>query len=102
MFKLNPRLAAILWLIAPAVMVADAQVPALPETGTSDDPFPAPLPRSAGVIVNIAEFAYLPDSDGRAARMMLLVDEPGTERLFVNDMRGPLYSVSYDGRTVRP
>ena len=31
--------------------------------------------------------------------MMLLVDEPGTRRLFVNDMRGPLYSVSYDGKT---
>ena len=32
---------------------------------------------------------------------MLLVDEPGTCRLFVNDLRGPLYSASYDGRTVR-
>jgi hypothetical protein len=32
--------------------------------------------------------------------MMLLVNEPGTRRLFVNDMRGPLYSVSYDGKTV--
>ena len=34
--------------------------------------------------------------------MMLLVDEPGTRRMFVNDMRGPLYSVSYDGKTVTP
>ncbi len=33
---------------------------------------------------------------------MLLVDEPGTRRLFVNDMRGPIYSVSYDGKTVTP
>jgi hypothetical protein len=33
---------------------------------------------------------------------MLLVDEPGTRRLFANDMRGPLYTVSYDGRTVAP
>ena len=32
--------------------------------------------------------------------MMLLVDEPGTRRMFVNDMRGPLYSVSYDGKSV--
>jgi hypothetical protein len=32
--------------------------------------------------------------------MMLLIDEPGTRRLFVNDMRGPLYSVSYNGVTV--
>ena len=34
--------------------------------------------------------------------MMLLVDEPGRRRLFVNDMRGLLYAVSYDGRTVTP
>jgi hypothetical protein len=32
--------------------------------------------------------------------MMLPPDEPGTHRLFVNTMRGPLYSVSYDGKTV--
>ena len=32
--------------------------------------------------------------------MMLLVDEPGTRRMFVNDMRGPLFTVSYDGGTV--
>jgi hypothetical protein len=32
--------------------------------------------------------------------MMLLVQEPGTRNLFVNDMRGPLYRVSADGREV--
>jgi hypothetical protein len=32
--------------------------------------------------------------------MMLLVQEPGTRNVFVNDMRGPLYRVSADGRTV--
>ena len=32
--------------------------------------------------------------------MMLLVDEPGTNRLFVNDMHGLLYSVAYDGHDV--
>jgi glucose/arabinose dehydrogenase len=32
--------------------------------------------------------------------MMLLVDEPGTRRLYVNDMRGPLYTVTRDGKTV--
>ena len=41
-----------------------------------------------------------PEIDGEAARMMLLIDEPGTGRLFVSDMRGPLYTVTYDGRTV--
>ena len=64
------------------------------------DPFPQPINTTDGVIrVGIADFATIP-SDGQPARMMLLVTEPGTRRLFVNDMRGPLYSVSYDGRTV--
>ena len=68
---------------------------------TTDDPFPAPIPRTEGVVtVGIEEFATLPDADGEAARMMLLVDEPGTGRLFVNDMRGIVYAVSYDGATV--
>jgi hypothetical protein len=67
------------------------------------DPFPTPIPATDGVIkVSFAEFASLPDVNGEAARMMLLVDEPGTRQLFVSDMRGILYSVSYDGRTVRP
>jgi hypothetical protein len=65
------------------------------------DPFPEPIPAAEGVVkVAFAEFASLPDIEGEAARMMLLVDEPGTRRLFVNDMRGLLYSVGYDGRAV--
>lgn len=69
--------------------------------GQSIDPFPQPINTTDGVIrVNIAEFASIPDMDGEPARMMLLVNEPGTRRLFVNDMRGPLYTVSYDGRTI--
>ncbi len=68
----------------------------------TDDPFPSPIPASDGVIrVDFVEFASLPDIDGAPARMMRLVDEPGTGRIFVNDMRGPIYTVSYDGRTVR-
>ena len=68
---------------------------------TTNDPFPAPIAASDGVIrVSVAEFATIPDAGGQPARMMLLVDEPGTRRLFVNDMRGPLYSVSYDGKAV--
>jgi hypothetical protein len=67
------------------------------------DPFPKPIPATEGVItVGVREFATLPDIDGVAARMMVIVDEPGTGRLFINDMRGPIYSVSYDGKTVRP
>ena len=68
---------------------------------TTNDPFAPPIAAAAGVIrVNFTEFASIPDIGGRPARMTLLVDEPGTRRMFVNDMRGPLYSVSYDGRTV--
>jgi hypothetical protein len=80
---------------------APAQPPATLPPGQTDDPFPGPIATSDGAIgVNFAEFASLPDIDGVAARMMNLVDEPGTRRLFVNDMRGPLYSVSYDGKAV--
>ncbi len=70
---------------------------------TTNDPFPDPIPTEEGVItVGTVEFASLPFVDGEAARMMLLVDEPGTGRLFVNDMRGLVYTVSYDGGTVTP
>jgi hypothetical protein len=34
--------------------------------------------------------------------MDLLLDEPGTRRIFVNTMQGMLYSVSFDGKTVKP
>src|SRR5688572_31507282 len=68
---------------------------------TTGDPFSTPIAAVDGVIrVNLAEFAAIPDVDGQPPRMMLLVDEPGTRRLFVNDMRGLLYSVSYDGKSV--
>jgi len=68
---------------------------------TTTDPFPTPIPTSDGVItVSFREFATLPDINGDAARMMLLVDEPGTRRLFVNDMRGPLYGMAADGKLV--
>lgn len=65
----------------------------------TNDPFPQPIAATEGVIaVNFVEFASVPDVDGTAARTMLMADEPGTRRLFVNDMRGPLYVVGYDGR----
>lgn len=69
-------------------------------------PTTRPLPSidtlAGAIVVNVAEFASIPDMAGVAARMMLLIDEPGTRRLFVNDMRGPIYRVSYDGHTVTP
>ncbi len=77
---------AALLLAAPAL----AQVP--------NDPFPDPIEATEGVIVvGYTEFATLPDVEGERARPMRLVDEPGAGRLFVNDMQGPIYTISYDG-----
>ena len=96
-----PLLLLIALLVASPVAAQPPQpaAPLLP--GQSNDPFPEPIEPTAGVIrVNAREFASLPDIDGVAARMMNLVDEPATRRLFANDMRGPIYSVTYDGRQV--
>ena len=79
-----------------------APAPPLPE-GQTNDPFPQPIARDEGVItVALREFASLPDIAGVAARMMTLVEEPATRRLFVSDMRGQLYALSADGKTVTP
>jgi hypothetical protein len=87
-----PRtLLAVLVLAAPAA----AQAP------TPQDPFPEPIPAEEGVIrVNYVEFATIPDFNGAAPRVMHLVTEPGTRRMFAVNMQGPLYSISYDGRSV--
>ncbi len=82
----------------PLALAALIAAPAAAQTTTT--PLP-PIDSVGGAItVNVAEFASIPDFGGIAARMMHLVDEPGTKRLFVSDMRGPLYSVSYDGKAV--
>ncbi|HAD74934.1 MAG TPA: hypothetical protein DCG16_04070 [Gemmatimonadetes bacterium] len=66
-----------------------------------NDPFPDPIEVTEGVIVvGYTEFATLPDVGGERARPMRLVDESGSERLFVNDMQGSIFSVSYDGENV--
>jgi hypothetical protein len=84
--------------VAAALLVASGALAQAPT-----DPFPNPIPATEGVIrVRFVEFATIPDIEGEAPRMMNLVDEPGTKRMFVNTMRGPLYTESYDGKTVRP
>ena len=71
--------------------------------GQTNDPFPQPIVSDEGVItVTLREFASLPDIDGVPARMMTLVEEPASRRLFVSDMRGLLYTLSADGKTVTP
>lgn len=66
---------------------------------TANDPFPEPIKADVDIItVGFEEFATIPDFGKELPRLMNLVDEPGTGRLFVNDMWGVLYSVSYDGK----
>jgi hypothetical protein len=87
------------FILTAALLIATMAVPAIAQTTT--DPFPEPIAATDGVVkVSFVEFASVPDIGSQAARMMLIVDEPGTRRLFVNDMRGPLYTVSYDGKAV--
>ena len=89
-------------LLAASGVFAQQPTPPVPlQPGQTADPFPQPIEARQGVItVGVREFASVPDIDGVSARMMNLVNEPGTRRLFVNDMRGPLYGVSYDGKAV--
>lgn len=75
---------------------------ALPQQ-LSNNPFPQPIEATRDVItVNYVEFAKIPDAADEAPRLMHLVDEPETQRLFVSTMRGMLYSISYDGKAVVP
>ena len=93
------RLVLAMMLTASPALAQRGGAPEPLAPGQSNDPFPTPIAATEGVIrVGVREFAALPDIAGVAARMMNLVNEPGTRRLFVNDMRGPIYSVSYDGK----
>jgi hypothetical protein len=86
------------WL---TLAVATAGTAATAAAQTPDDPFPDPIPTQDGVIeVRVADFARLPDVAGSPARAMHLVVEAGTQRIFVVDMRGPLYTTRYDGSRV--
>jgi hypothetical protein len=92
---------ATLVIASPAVAQPRGQTP--PPPGTTNDPFSTPISATADVIrVKFRDFVSLPDVGPEAARAMTMVDEPGTRRLFVSDMRGILYSVSYDGKVVTP
>ncbi|MGD2045287.1 MAG: PQQ-dependent sugar dehydrogenase [Gemmatimonadota bacterium] len=67
----------------------------------TNDPFPEPIGDNwAPLVVDYTDFARIPGVGNDAALMTTLVDEPGTRRMFVNDMNGPIHSISYDGRTV--
>jgi hypothetical protein len=68
----------------------------------TQNPFSPLNPTDGIILVRYTEFATLPDIPDLkgAPRPMLLLNESGTRRMFVNDMRGPLYSLSYDGKTL--
>ena len=84
---------AVIRLAVAALLTATPALSQVP-----NDPFPDPIEVTEGVIVvGYSEFAVLPDADGETARPMRLVDEPGSRRVFVNDMQGPIYTISYDG-----
>jgi glucose/arabinose dehydrogenase len=69
----------------------------------SADPF-TPIEATQDVIgVSFIEFATIPSAEGGdGPRLMHMIDEPETKRLFVSTMPGMLYSVSYDGKDVAP
>ena len=70
---------------------------------TFRNPFPKPIAATDGAVtVGVVEFATLPIVNDHPAQMMKMADEPGAGRLFVNDMGGILYGVSYDGGSITP
>ena len=55
----------------------------------SNDPSPDPIADGwAPLVVDYTDFARVPGVGGDAALMTTLIDEPGTQRIFVNDMNG--------------
>ncbi|MGE0159039.1 MAG: sorbosone dehydrogenase family protein [Gemmatimonadales bacterium] len=100
--KISPASNAILALVS-SLTAFSALTPLALAGQTSEDPFPQPIgDRWAPIVVDYTEFARVPGVGDAAPRMTNLVDEPGTRRIFVNDMVGPIVSISYDGRTVTP
>jgi hypothetical protein len=96
----RPLLRVDVWLFASALSVALGSSPAAAQV--TNNPFAAPIESTAGIVaVKFAEFATIPDvNNGELPRMMHLIDETGSKRLFVSTMQGPIFSVSYDGKSV--
>jgi hypothetical protein len=84
-----------------ALLALSSSIQAALGAQTTNDPFPQPIGDGwAPIVVDYTEFARIPGTGGSPPRMMNIVDEPGTRRIFVNDQVGPIHSISYDGRTV--
>ena len=101
-FGMNSRsqISSILTVVVASLGLSLLTAPACAQEMTVD-PFATPIETKDGVIaVNFVEFATIPDVNGEAPRMMHMVNEPGTKRIFVSLMTGALYSLSDDGKTV--
>ncbi|MGD2067148.1 MAG: PQQ-dependent sugar dehydrogenase [Gemmatimonadota bacterium] len=83
----------------PAAALLIGAAPVALSAQTTRNPFPDPIVQGDAVVVDVADFATVPDVGGEPARMMRLVDEPVTERVFVNGMRGPIWVVGRGGGT---
>ena len=67
----------------------------------TNDPFSAPIGDGwAPLVVPYTELARVQGVGGEPPLMTNVTVEPSTRRIFVNDMNGPITSISYDGRTV--
>jgi hypothetical protein len=93
-------------LRTPRARVEGLRRPPSPVRHRQPRPEPRRRPRGGAeegaIKVNFVEFATLPDVGVNTARPMLMSYEPGTRRMFVNDMHGALYTVSADGKAVSP
>ena len=88
---------ALALVLAPLAVCSAQSPPLVPR-----DAFPAHIADAEPLLVNVSEFARLPDFNGSPARLQRLADVPGAGRLVVATLRGMLYAVSYDGTKVSP
>lgn len=87
----------------PSLIAAVSLIGSVAVAQETNNPFPDPIPVQEGVIVvGFEEVANIPDVDRQFARMQTLRHEPGTDRLFVSDMRGIIYDVNEDTGAVTP
>ena len=84
-----------LTLVPVPLAVCAAQSP--PLAPALRDAFPDHIADPEPLLVNVSEFAQLPDLNGKPARLQNLVDVPGAGRFIVSTGTGSLYAVSYDG-----
>lgn len=81
----------------PACLCFSLVTASVPAAEPITDPIPEPIVPN-GVGVQLLPFARIPDSAGQPPRLNYLTSSPdGSGRLFVNDQRGLLYSISAGG-----